>query len=252
MNGIATEREVVTVPVALPGVMGKLEATRQEFARFQFWLRLARAAGGNPWVFGTRFRRLDVGAANGRARTGALGARLPGNSCPLTRSAADRSSVCRGRCRKSLPRARSTAPYRGRIRGTCAGYCSRFARSDRGPGSRHRPAYFRARVSEAGPLGVIRAAGCRLVPRFNDRARWHVSNSRTANGRVQDALNAGALHLAQCRAWKCDRDGRRRARAQGRTRRPPRPRGFVVVPPARWRSMDDDRTGRGSWPRQDP
>jgi hypothetical protein len=42
MNGIATERDVVAVPVELPGVMGKLEVTRREFARYQFWLRLAR------------------------------------------------------------------------------------------------------------------------------------------------------------------------------------------------------------------
>ena len=42
MNGIATEREVVAVPIERPGVMGKLEATRQELARYQFWLRLAR------------------------------------------------------------------------------------------------------------------------------------------------------------------------------------------------------------------
>jgi hypothetical protein len=43
MSEIASERDVVGVPVEVPGVMGKLEATRQEFARYQFWLRLARA-----------------------------------------------------------------------------------------------------------------------------------------------------------------------------------------------------------------
>jgi hypothetical protein len=42
MNAMATEREVAAAPVECPSVVGKLEATRQEFARFGFWLMLAR------------------------------------------------------------------------------------------------------------------------------------------------------------------------------------------------------------------
>ncbi len=42
MSGIATEREVLANPDELLGVMRKLEATRREFARYQFWLKLAR------------------------------------------------------------------------------------------------------------------------------------------------------------------------------------------------------------------
>ncbi len=42
MSGITTEREVLAAPDELPGVMGKLEATRREFARYQFWLKVAR------------------------------------------------------------------------------------------------------------------------------------------------------------------------------------------------------------------
>ena len=97
MNGIATEREAVTVPVAPPGVMRKLEAARQEFARFQFWLRLARMLlvailaysalvfADWMWVLPTAVRGLGPWRS------------VPGNSCPLTRSAADRSSGSGGR-----------------------------------------------------------------------------------------------------------------------------------------------------------
>ncbi len=42
MDGITTDRAILAVPVELPGVMGKLEATRRELARHQRWLKLAR------------------------------------------------------------------------------------------------------------------------------------------------------------------------------------------------------------------
>ncbi|MGO9464063.1 MAG: DUF4175 family protein [Isosphaeraceae bacterium] len=42
MDGITTDRAILAVPVELPGVMGKLEATRRELVRHQRWLKLAR------------------------------------------------------------------------------------------------------------------------------------------------------------------------------------------------------------------
>ena len=129
------EREVLAVPDELPGVMRKLEATRREFARYQFWLKLSRILLAEivlgcslvladwMWVLPTTIRGLGLLAMVGLAVVMILRSRRP-----------DRSRLGGSRRRVLFSRARSADSHRSRICRTRPRYRLRVSRPDRALG----------------------------------------------------------------------------------------------------------------------
>ena len=197
MTCITPDLHVPALSVETTGVLGKLEATRRDMRQLPVLSgdgALLAADGGRPGC-GSRVRRLDVGIANGRPRSGTDDHRWPGCLPPAQAPHPVRARTSCRRGRDSVPRAGSTAPHRGRLcRARSRKPSPRRPRCSRRSRSRHRTSELQARLPQADSMGGIRARGSRRVLRVRFGSRRFVLEPGASDRRRVDAALPPTLH----------------------------------------------------------